>query len=337
MHLLLVRHGQSSNNMIEAAYGAGAAFNAQRVVDPELSDMGQRQAELLGRCLGAQLGVIATKGHVRLMCSSMTRAMQTIRPLARKLAMQPAVCPDVFECKGFFCLTAGTVRGKGRNDLQAEFAEFNVQLVPPEGEAGENCSDSVARARKMAKKLRDLAAADGASEDIVVLVSHNDFIGLLARELLVPSGAVFTTDSNEPEQLFHESYWPMNNTGISHFVLEVRPPLGAYPVSVYLLYWNRSDHLPEELRSGVQFKNIGFTGAAEWARVGQGGSSLLPAFVEVETHFISRRAETQMEAEKQTGGFKQAREPSTTAVALCSAVVGAATSWLLLMLVSRRR
>lgn len=33
------------------------------------------------------------------------------------------------------------------------------------------------------------------------------------------------------------------------------------------LYWNRSDHLAEHQRSGIQFKNIGFSQAAEWARV----------------------------------------------------------------------
>ncbi|CAE7216499.1 unnamed protein product [Symbiodinium pilosum] len=72
----------------------------------------------------------------------------------------------------------------------------------------------------------------------------------------------------------------MNNTGISHFVLGLRPPHGAYQVDIYLLYWNRSDHLSERQRSGVPLKNIGYTAAAEWARVGRGGSNRQPLFRE---------------------------------------------------------
>ncbi|CAK0792535.1 unnamed protein product [Prorocentrum cordatum] len=72
----------------------------------------------------------------------------------------------------------------------------------------------------------------------------------------------------------------MNNTGVTHIVLGLRPPAQAYPVNAYLLYYNRSDHLPEALRSGVQFRNMGAKGVAEWARVGEGGSGVLPLFDE---------------------------------------------------------
>ena len=67
MHLLLVRHGQSKNNILEASHGvamseranliapskamtlqaehgAGKDFNSKRCVDPPLSDLGKLQA-----------------------------------------------------------------------------------------------------------------------------------------------------------------------------------------------------------------------------------------------------------------------------------------------------
>merc|ERR1712032_1361109 len=111
--------------------------------------------------------------------------------------------------------------------------------------------------------------------------AHNDFLGQLSKQLLAPS--ISTPEAKElkhSEETFSESFWPMNNTGITHIVLGVKPPEGAYQVDAYLLYWNRSDHLSEELRSGIQFKNIGFSGAAAWARVGKGGTSVSPAFSE---------------------------------------------------------
>eukprot|EP00913_Durusdinium_trenchii_P018814 g17681.t1 len=64
----------------------------------------------------------------------------------------------------------------------------------------------------------------------------------------------------------------------------ITPPAGAYQVDTYLLYWNRSDHLGEHQRSGVQLKNVGFTQCAEWARVGQGGSHFDQKFEEVKHH-----------------------------------------------------
>lgn len=281
MHLLLVRHGQSANNVLEAAHGAGDAFNASRSVDPPLSELGECQAQLLGRHLGAQLR--RSRHRARLICSSMTRACQTIEPLARTLGLAPLVHPDVYEVKGFYDTSGENARGPGRAAIHRRFAGYDVSLIPEEGQGAERCRDAEARAKRVIALLREWAAADPTNEGVVVLVSHNDFIVLLAKLLLVPSSHSAVPRGDEPEELFTDSYWPMNNTGVSHFVLGVRPPPGAYQVGTYLLYYNRSDHLSEATRSGVQFKNMGFGQAAEWARVGEGGSRLWPLFVERET------------------------------------------------------
>lgn len=288
MHLLLVRHGQSANNILEAAHGCGEAFNKRRVVDPPLSALGFRQAQLLGRHLGAQLR--RAKPRIRLVCSSMTRACQTIEPLASSLALSPVVHPDVHEVKGFYATSGpGNQRGPTRAALQQLFPGYDASLIPEEGQGSELCRDAFSRARRVISMLNTWASEDPSGEEIVVLVSHNDFIGLLARQLLVPSGQNEAL-GDEPELLFTESYWPMNNTGVSHFVLGARPPRSAYKVPTYLIYWNRSDHLTEEVRSGVQFINIGLAGAGEWARVGEGGSGVLPLFKEHETISFPHRS-----------------------------------------------
>ena len=55
MHLLLVRHGQSMNNVIEAEVGGGEDFLRRRSIDPPLSTLGRSQADALGLHLGAQV------------------------------------------------------------------------------------------------------------------------------------------------------------------------------------------------------------------------------------------------------------------------------------------
>eukprot|EP00927_Polykrikos_kofoidii_P080099 TRINITY_DN76977_c0_g1_i1.p1 TRINITY_DN76977_c0_g1~~TRINITY_DN76977_c0_g1_i1.p1 ORF type:complete len:320 (-),score=39.87 TRINITY_DN76977_c0_g1_i1:208-1167(-) len=282
MHLLIIRHGQSANNVLEALHGCGSDFDKGRSVDPPLSDLGKRQAKLLGTHLGAQLR--GSRQRVRLICSSMTRAMQTIEPLSLELGISPMVHPDVLEVQGFYSTNgAKDVRGLGKCDLKRRFPGFDVDAIPESGQGTEDCHDALSRAARVVAMLRSWADAEADEEKIVVLVSHNDFICLLARELVAPSASKASPANDIPQSCFNESYWPMNNTGISHFVIGVKPPAEAYQVGTYFLYWNRSDHLPERARSGVQFKNIGFGKASEWARVGEGGSGLQPSYRERET------------------------------------------------------
>ena len=66
MHILLVRHGQSTNNVIEAELGDCPEFYQRRVVDPALSSLGERQAAALARHVGAQLRQCAAQGRITL-------------------------------------------------------------------------------------------------------------------------------------------------------------------------------------------------------------------------------------------------------------------------------
>ncbi|CAK9014613.1 unnamed protein product [Durusdinium trenchii] len=228
MHLLLVRHGQSENNLLEATHGAGAAFYCKRSVDPPLSKLGRRQAWLLGKRFGAQLK--GSKQRVRLLCSSMARAMQTAQPLAQTLGLSVLVHPDIHEVKGFFGNEQAL--GLGRAQIQEQYPGFVANLVPEKGQGSETCAEACIRANRVIQLLREWAR--GSEEDVIVIVSHNDFLGLLGRLLLVPCGGAGDNVAMEAEQMFHDSYWPMNNTGISHFILGVRPPAGAYQVDTYL-------------------------------------------------------------------------------------------------------
>jgi len=267
------------------------------VIDPPLSPLGEAQADHLGTHFAPQIE--NSKERVRLFTSSMTRAMQTIRPLAQALSLNPVVHPDLYEVKGFYHHDPGSRQhGPTREEIGAKFPGWDTSLIPDGGQGKETMEDAWLRIQRVAEWLRKMAVekqVDSSTttngppakkqrreEDTVIIVAHNDFLGLLAKQLLVPSarGPSCLKDLEGAEDLFTESYWSLNNTGICHIVLGVEPPKQAYQVEAYLLYWNRSDHLSEELRTGIPFVNIGFSGAAAWARIGKGGTDVTPVFSE---------------------------------------------------------
>ena len=87
-HVILIRHGQSENNVIESEFGDTTDFYARRCPDPKLSALGHQQAFLVGERLGSQLKPAAEAGCVRILCSTMMRAMQTAAPLAHRLQVR---------------------------------------------------------------------------------------------------------------------------------------------------------------------------------------------------------------------------------------------------------
>ena len=274
MHLVLVRHAQSANNVIEAEHGESPTFFASRAVDPALSPLGEAQAAALGACLGAQLrATAAARGaRVRLACSTMRRTMQTAEPLSVALGIRCEVWPDVFEQGGFYDSSSGRAApraGPTRADVEARYPAYDASRLPEATAATdkEKGAQAAARAERVADELRALAAADAddARPELLVLVSHCDFIGLLTRALLLGAGAA-------------PSYWDLNNTALVHIALlraRKRGKGGGGAFRARLLCWNRSEHLTDAIRSGIAWKNLpGCEGAAAWARFGDGGSGL---------------------------------------------------------------
>ena len=100
--------------VIEAALGESKDFFSKRSVDPPLSALGEAQAKALGEHFGAQIEKTAQAGRVSLFCSSMTRAMQTIQPLAERLGLPVQVLPDLVELWGFFMMEDGVMVPKAR-------------------------------------------------------------------------------------------------------------------------------------------------------------------------------------------------------------------------------
>ena len=138
LRVLLVRHAQSKNNLIAAEVAvkyAGrpveemrAEFEARRSHEPELSDLGSVQAEMLGTTLA---DMFADCSDVPVHCSCMQRTILTAQPLLSKglKGWKGLIREDLFEVGGSFSTTDGVDivhEGASGLELQERFPDFDL-------------------------------------------------------------------------------------------------------------------------------------------------------------------------------------------------------------------
>jgi 2,3-bisphosphoglycerate-dependent phosphoglycerate mutase len=206
MRLYIIRHAQSTNNALD---------NQQhRVQDPGLTQLGERQAELLARHLAtgielipalyrAEEGVQSGYGISRLYCSPMWRSLQTAQPVGKVLRLQPHVWTDIHEEGGIY-LDAGDgsgrvgYPGKSRQEIEAAYPSF---VLPDDiTECGwwnrgfEEKDVFHARARRVAEKLREWAPTD----ERIALITHGGFTNALLKALFdnLPNPHIFYQHHN---------------------------------------------------------------------------------------------------------------------------------------------
>lgn len=239
MELYIIRHGQSTNNAL--------ADERLRTFDPPLTAIGERQAELVAAYLadgrnrdpwvnpatGQSRPETGTGfGITHLYCSAMYRALQTARPIAEALGLQPEVWVDIHEHGGIYLETDGTVTGypgKSRGEILAEFPHYTLPDAITEAgwwaiEKGMEPLDSAyGRAITVANALRQRAESD----ERIALVTHGTFIDALIKALFyqLPS-----------RQMFYMHY----NSAISRIDFMARDRM-------LVRYLNRIAHLPPEL------------------------------------------------------------------------------------------
>jgi broad specificity phosphatase PhoE len=246
--VLLIRHGQSANNVLAESQGHDyATYMAGRNPEPPLSEIGQRQAQLLAEWLGAAAArprletdrlIWVMKEHPidRLFVSPMLRALQTALPISRALKLEPQVWVDIHEHGGVFTGNPhlGNVVSYGgvtRAQITADFAHYQVVDGVHDGGwwAGgyEEMDVCYSRAGKVAARLHELAEQQ--RYDTIALVTHGTFLDALLHALFVP-------DESYGERI-HFSHL---NTAVSR--LDFSPNR-----RIALRYLNRIDHLPPEL------------------------------------------------------------------------------------------
>ena len=142
MELFIIRHAQSTNNAL--------LDQATRVVDPPLTEIGLRQADLVAQHLarGVDHETAAIEGQgadtpsgmgiERLYCSAMIRALQTATAIGRALDLKPHVWVDIHE-EGGMWLDHGPSEGiRGHAGMtRGEIARRFPDCVLPDDEITE--------------------------------------------------------------------------------------------------------------------------------------------------------------------------------------------------------
>lgn len=186
MRFVLVRHGQSTNNLLWSETG----HDHGRAVDPRLTPLGEEQAAALG-AFARSPGLPWEVTHVY--ASAMARAIQTAAPLAEALDLTLHLHPDLFEVGGPY---DHVVRELGTREQiphpgtpRSELAELSERLHLPDwvteqgwwrGEVERELAEYAGRADRLVTDLR----AQHADDDVVALVSHGWFGNVVLCRLL---------------------------------------------------------------------------------------------------------------------------------------------------------
>lgn len=218
--LLLIRHAQSENNALP---------ESQRVPDPGLTDLGQRQARQLADAL-KRFPII------QLTCSPFRRALETTRPCSETLNLIPSVRADIFEQGGCYSgYMQGQLRGApgmDRDGLTTQYPGWAIcETIGPMGWNHGREYETEHQARHRAERVANQLTNRWISEypaQMAAMVIHADFKRLLLVALL---GTDRWTD-----------HWqPIYNTSITHLTRD-----GNH---WQLVEWNSVEHLSQELIS----------------------------------------------------------------------------------------
>lgn len=243
MKLYIIRHAQSVNNAL--------ADQWQRVSDPDLTELGYKQAEIVADHLANgfdpeyRFGASDEETTLRrrhsynithLYCSAMYRALLTAQPIGKALGLAPQVWVDIHEHGGIF-LQSGPdqpVTGYPGKNCAEILEQFPGYILPDEvTEEGwwnpkwgkEDWSTCHGRASRVAHHLRQRAESD----DNIAVVSHGGFIDVLLKALTFQLPA---------RHIFYHHY----NTAITR--IDFRPD-----ATIDIRHINRYDHLPPDMLS----------------------------------------------------------------------------------------
>ena len=237
MELFIIRHGQSGNNAL--------ANLRDRSVDPPLTDLGERQAEMLAAYVASgenqemsREDTGNTNYQLRqglrittLFTSPMYRSLQTVHPVSQALGLAPRIWVDIHEEGGMYRNHGGDeglvgYPGRTKSEILAEFPDY---VLPPDfNDAGwwnkdhEDPSSLLVRATKVSEQLWEMAK----KEDRVAMISHGGFMNALLK-------ALFGQISQS------HMYYRHHNTAITRIYMDDD---GRFEV----LYLNSAAHLTPE-------------------------------------------------------------------------------------------
>ena len=242
--LYLIRHAQSENNVI----WDGSDDHPDRRPDPEITELGHRQAQSLGEHLAhpraepRQHPFADTEqahfGLTHVYCSLMTRSILTGEYIAQACGLKLEALPDIFEKHGIYDVDAnGNLQGlpgPGREYFEQRFDNLELpDELNDDGWWNRPAEDELSFLRRMQKVVADARRRLSNSDDCIAMVAHGDFIDQFVNELM---GVV----RHQPNYDNHwVANWTFHNTSISR--------IDFVAGSSNVVYTNRIDHLENDL------------------------------------------------------------------------------------------
>jgi 2,3-bisphosphoglycerate-dependent phosphoglycerate mutase len=239
MRLFFIRHGQSANNALWEETGS----NSGRSDDPELTNMGHEQAELLGKFIAKKDHEAARDGKdgeprrdlfafTHLYTSLMVRSVQTATYISKSLSLPLVAWPEIHECGGIYLDGDKEHERIGQpGKTRSYFAEHYSHLTLPDGVTDQGWWNRPFEAHdqrplRAQQVLESLLERHGKTADHVAIVSHGGFYMELMRVMFKIGEA--------------SCWYLMYNTAVSRFDFNENN-------EITLAYHNRTDHLPERL------------------------------------------------------------------------------------------
>jgi len=181
MRLLLVRHAQSANK--------GRKDGQAVSLDPGLTDLGDRQAEALGKRLAEELK--DTSHDLTVVCSPMRRCILTILPTIKNLRLPVTACMCHGAAFEFGC--AGTARaGSTEQEIKAEFSEFGTVGFNARHTwdyRGTNTKETEEECRSRAERLAEWIWGQVGRSSTMVLSSHQTISDVVSQIFVDGTGS----------------------------------------------------------------------------------------------------------------------------------------------------
>lgn len=245
MRFYLIRHGQSDGNV--NYYNTD---KSSRVPDPELTEMGHRQARLLAKHMAdpkgeplqppwlAKEGGQQGFGLTHVYCSLMTRSILTAQYIAKACGLPLFAHADIFEKDGIYEIAAdGTkigISGPDRNYFSERFPDLELPASLGNGGWYNRPFETEEMFLQRSKQIvLDFVGRHADTDDCVAMVIHGDLIDQLVNEL---TGAVRHSDNYDNHWVAN---WAFHNTSITR--------IDFVSGSRAIVYTNQLQHLPPEL------------------------------------------------------------------------------------------
>lgn len=248
MKLYLIRHAESANNA--AVTNNGDVI--ERFPDPEITEQGHQQAQLLAQHL-AQVSAENQQhphladgaepkrfGFTHLYCSLMTRSILTAQYIAEACGLSVVAHPDIFEQGGIYEHGDDGSRAGLPGPSQGYFRERFPTLQLPDWVGDEGWYNRPPETEavfvvRMKAVVDDIKRRHSHSEDCVAMVVHGDFIDQFVNEI--------TGMPRHPKNYQSKwvANWAFHNTSITRidFIADAQ----------VVVYTNRLAHLPASLVS----------------------------------------------------------------------------------------